>query len=110
VPPLQAPLPSHCEYALLPMQAAHTVPAGHVAQAPEPSHDPVVPHVEDAVDAHWSRGSVPAGRIVQVPSAVAPMAAVQARQTSLQAMSQQTPWAQKPLRQWVGAVHAVPFA
>src|SRR3569833_1091789 len=107
---MQTPLPVHWLYATPPEQVPHAVPAAQSAQAPDPSHDPVVPQVDDAVAAHWLRGSLPGANTVQVPSAQAPIAAVHARQSPVQALSQQTPWAQTLLRHWPGVVHGVPFA
>jgi hypothetical protein len=87
--------------------ALHVVPAGHLRQAPLPSHFPSSPHVVVACIAHaaGTRGMSPAGRLTHVPTEPA---AAQVLQPSVQATLQQTPSAQKPLAHSALQPHAAP--
>jgi hypothetical protein len=90
-PPLQS-----CPVAAFPLQelAPHDVPAGQSAQPPLPSHLPSVPHPSVEVTGQLSLcGFVCAAAGPHVPSFVPDClsAAAHARQSPLQALSQQTP-------------------
>jgi len=92
-----------------PVQAAgaHCVPLGQSRQCPAPSQKPSVKQPLLAVIVHWvvGVGATPAPTGEQVP--VVPDSA-QDRQVPVQAVSQQTPCAQKPETQDAAAVQAAP--
>ncbi len=96
---LQVPAPSQVAagVSVAPVQlaAAHTVPLGQSRQCPAPSQRPSAKQPEAAVAAHWlaTAGAAPAGTGEQVPAL--PESAHD-RQVPVQALSQQTPCAQKP--------------
>jgi hypothetical protein len=112
VPALHWPFP-HVEggvYALaLHAPALHIIPDGTCAQAPFAPHKPVSPQ-GDAV--HWlaGTGAVPAFTLPHVPSAPPFSAAVHAWQVVLQAVLQQTPFAQLPLAHSAVFLQAWPSA
>jgi hypothetical protein len=81
------------------------VPAGYFRQWPSPSQAPSVSHALGPRSTQAPRGFVPAAAGAQTPS---PPGSAQVTQAVSQAVWQQTPSAQKPLRQSVGRVHAVP--
>src|SRR6185437_12180696 len=96
------PAPSHTG-ALVSVEPEHEgepqrVPIGYFAHAPLPSQEPFVPQLGAPWSSHSPSGSVPAAMVPQVPSAPPPfLAAVHAWQVPVQAVSQQTPSAQKAL-------------
>ena len=108
---LQVPPPSQVAAGVKtwPVQAAgaHWVPLGQSRQCPAPSQKPSVMQPLLAVIVHWlvGVGATPAPTGEQVP--VVPDRA-QDMQISVQAVSQQTPWAQKPETQDAAAVQAAP--
>jgi hypothetical protein len=71
-----------------------------------PSQAPSVPQPVAPVSWHWSSGSEPAGTDTQEPTV--PISAHE-RQVPLQAVAQQTPWAQNPESQSVPCVQAAPI-
>jgi hypothetical protein len=76
------------------------------AQAPAPSQTPVVPQVEAGVGWHTPAGSrAPFGRFVQWPGLEARL---HERQEPVHALSQQVPWAQKPVEQSAFDEHTEP--
>jgi hypothetical protein len=70
-----------------------------------PSQAPSVPQLGGIWSPHWSSGSCPAGTVEQVP--LVPVSAHD-RHVPVQAVWQQTPCAQMPLRQSVPALQAAP--
>jgi hypothetical protein len=85
----------------------HGVPDGHLWQAPAPSHRPLVPQVDwSAVGQLPDGSSVPAGTSEQTPRTTE----MQVLHAVLQAVSQQTPCAQKLLRHSVASEQAAPFS
>src|SRR5262252_7891036 len=105
-----APSPSQRDAAcsIVPVQVcdAQTVPEGYLLHAPVPSQTPSVPQLCGPVSSHSLRGSVPRSANMHVPTA--PCRA-QLRQTSVQALSQQTPSTQNPLAQSAASRHDVPI-
>jgi hypothetical protein len=89
------------------LPAAHCVLLGQSRQCPAPSHSPSVRHPEAAVVVHWvvGLGACPAGTGEQVPAV--PLSAHD-MQVPVQAVLQQTPWAQNPDPQEADVVHAAP--
>ena len=85
---------------------AHWVPAGWSWQLPAPSQKPVVPQVVALSALHCPFGSIPfsaTGRQVPgVPTSAHDM------QLCVQAVVQQTPWAQNPLLQSPGSAQLAP--
>ena len=71
--------------------APHAVPAAYFSQAPLPSQKPSPMHVAGPCSSHWASGSCPAGTLMQVPAL--PWTAHDL-QVPVQAVAQQTPWAQ----------------
>jgi hypothetical protein len=69
---------------------AHSVPLPQVAQEPDPSQTPVVPHDDAAVASQSPRRSLPAAAWAHAPL-------TQVRQAPSQAASQHTPSTQKPV-------------
>jgi hypothetical protein len=92
---------------VLQMGAAHWVPVGKSRQAPEPLQVPSSPQVLALLTAHWVAGFgvCPPGTGVQVPGV--PVSAHD-MQVPVQAVLQQTPWAQKPDWQAVPAPQGEP--
>ena len=91
------------------MQVAppHVVPLTHLRQPPTPSQLPSRPQVLAAVAAHCPVGAaVPAGIGVQVP--VVPVR-LHAMHVPVQALLQQTPWAQFPELHSGPVVHVAPM-
>ena len=85
---------------------AHCVPASYSWQPPAPSQKPVMPQPEVLCVVHWPFGSMPPAVIgLQAPSV--PTSAHD-MQLPLQAVMQQTPWAQNPLWQSPGAAQLAP--
>ena len=85
---------------------AHWVPAAYSWQLPAPSQKPVFPQVVAPSAVHWPFGSMPsAGTGLQVPGV--PTSAHD-MQLPLQAVVQQTPWAQNPLWQSPGPAQLAP--
>ena len=85
---------------------AHWVPAAYSWQLPAPSQKPVFPQVVAPAAVHWPFGSMPsAGTGLQVPGVPTSAHDVQ---LPLQAVMQQTPWAQNPLWQSPGAAQLAP--
>jgi hypothetical protein len=73
--------------------AAQVVPEAYFWQAPLPSHLPLVPQVDAPASVHWVAGvgACPAGTCLQVPTLPDRLQAVQ---VPVQALLQQTPFAQ----------------
>jgi hypothetical protein len=110
--PLHTPAPSQAPavVAVPPEHTLHAVPEGQRSHAPA-LHLPSVPQLAEAVAAQSPRGSVlPSVALAQVPFAPPVRAAEQAWQAPAQAVSQQKPSTQEPLRHWSAAAHAAPFA
>jgi hypothetical protein len=88
---LQVPLPSQVRAGTgllaLHVAATQTVPLAHFAHAPEPSHAPLVPHVDAASAAQALFGSWPAATFVHAPEE-------HSWQPPEQAVLQQTPLTQ----------------
>jgi hypothetical protein len=89
----------------LQLAGAQGVALAYSRQLPVPSHAPSVPQLEAPWSAQWASGSCPAGTVEQVP--LVPVSA-QDMQVAVQAVWQQTPCAQIPLRQSGPAAHAAP--
>ena len=89
---------------LAPMQV---VPDGNFWKAPFPSHRPSVEQVEAPAFEHWvaGTGACPAVTAVYVPEVPLRLHAVQ---VPVQALLQQTPFAQKPLTQAAPVAHVLP--
>jgi hypothetical protein len=108
---LQVPAPSQVAAGVstepVQLAAAHWVPLGQSRQCPAPSHSPSVRQPDAAVIAHWLRaaGAWPAGTGEQVP---ADPVSAQDMQVPVQAVSQQTPCAQKPETHDAAVVQAAP--
>src|SRR5580692_8486593 len=81
----------------------------HLRQAPAPSHMPSNPQLVCVSAAHSLSGSLPAVTGRQRPSAAPVLALAQALQRPAQAVSQQTPSTQNPLRQSVAALQRPPL-
>jgi hypothetical protein len=96
---LHMPCPSHvlanvCVELAAPLThvwAAHSVPAGHLRQAPAPSQKPSVPHVDGSVRAHCADAPTGTGRHVPSEPATA-----HDWHAAVHAALQQKPWAQIP--------------
>jgi hypothetical protein len=106
----QVPAPSHAGggVKLDPVQLAfpHVVPLTHLRQPPVPSQEPSRPQVLAAAAAHWPVGAaVPAGIGVQVPGVPVRLHDIQ---VPVQALLQQTPWAQNPVPHSVPVPQAAP--
>jgi hypothetical protein len=89
------------------LAAAHCVPLGQSRQCPAPSHRPSVKQPAAEVIVHWLKvaGACPAGIGEQVPAE--PLSAHD-RQVPVQAVSQQTPCAQKPETHDAAVAQAAP--
>jgi hypothetical protein len=92
-----------------PVQVAATqvVPAAYRRHAPAPLHWPSVLQAAVPRSAHWLSGSVPNGTLVQVPTVPA---SAHDWQVPPQAVPQQTPCAQLPVRHSPPAPQATPLA
>jgi hypothetical protein len=103
------PAPSHrnADVSVEPVHAwgLHIAPDEYFSHAPAPSQTPSVPQLAAPLSAHSLRGSVPRSAGRQVPRLPA---AAQVRHTSVQALLQQTPSAQKPLAQSLVWAHGRP--
>jgi hypothetical protein len=109
---MQVPAPLHVDSAVEALVVAaqvgsmQGVPDAHFWQAPA-SHLPLVPQVDCACAWQMPAGScVPVATFVHTPS----MPAMQDLHAVLQAVSQQTPCAQLPLRHSLGAEQEAPFS
>jgi hypothetical protein len=95
----QTPAPSQVRagVSVEPVQlpATHAVPFAYSWQAPAPLQRPLMPQVVTPASMHCVAGvgAWPVGTLVQVPAL--PVSA-QDWQVPVQAVAQQTPWAQKP--------------
>lgn len=91
--------------------APQAVVASQKAHVPAPLQLPEVPQVDCVWAAHSLSGSVPEVMGPQMPSGPAPLRALlQAMHVLAQAVSQQKPSRQLPLRQLASAVQARPLA
>lgn len=106
-----APLPSQVEpgvKVVVPgkqLEPAHAVPCAYFWQAP-PWHLPVRPQLAGPLSTQISAGSgVPLGTVEQVPSAPG---SAHDEHAPAQALSQQTPWAQKPVWHSFATEHEAP--
>jgi hypothetical protein len=85
----------------------HTEPAAYLRQLPWPSHLPSFPQLAAPASVQMPAGSLaPASTRLQRPG---DPGRLQDRQAPLQALSQQTPWAQKPDSHSPPAEQAPPF-
>lgn len=101
-PSTQAPAPLHRSAVnrvpFTQLVATQTVDAEYRPQAPEPLHEPLVPHEAAPWSAHSVSGSVPTGMLPQTPLVPEPVLAVeQAWQVPVHATSQQNASTQKPV-------------
>jgi hypothetical protein len=109
---LHTPAPSHvrCGVCVDPTQvgAAHWVVLGQKRQAPLPLQVPSVPQVVDTVVAHCVAGvgAAPIGTLLHAPTL--PVSAHDLH-VPVQALLQQTPWAQNVLMHSTPAVHEAPL-
>jgi len=106
----QLPLPSHCLAGVnvdIPVghdAGTHSVPAGYCWQAPVPSHWPSVPQLPAPLSGQRASGVLFATGL-HVPTVPCKL---QATQALLQALLQQTPWAQFPLAHSTPLAHCAP--
>jgi hypothetical protein len=103
------PLPLHerVDVSVEPVQvaAAHCVPEAYTRQPPAPLHEPSVPQVDAPWSVHWFSGSVPVGTLVHVPSVPA---SAHDWHVPAQAVPQQIPCVQNPVRHSVPEAQAMP--
>jgi hypothetical protein len=103
--PLQVEVPVNIVVPAAQVESAHAVPLAYSWQAPA-SHRPFRPQLAAPWSVQIPAGStVPVATMVQVPWL--PLSA-QLRQAPLQALSQQNPWAQNPLRHSLPSVQEAP--
>ena len=96
-------------FALAQLVNVQELPRPATAQAPLPSHRPVVPQVFCASWAHWSYGSSVARTLPQVPLLPPLFLARQETQVPAQAVLQHTPSLQKPLAQSLPCAQVEPL-
>ena len=95
----------------VPLPVPHSVPTAQYAHAPDPSHEPFLPHVVFDSCGHSLSGSVLAPIAPHTPSVPPPFfAALHATHVPAHAVSQQKPSTQLPVAHDVAAVHDAPVA